>query len=121
MPRMRLLRGLRTVAELGAICQRGMRRLGSVYFPDFANVDSGAAVSTIVATLDDDERRELVLLLTVAAFAPRSLFRLLFRCEDETRTGMIWRALAPIHIQIKGLCALVYFAALDANDGGQHD
>lgn len=108
------------MAKVGPICQRGLRRLGSIYFPDFANVPSAPAISTIAATLDPGEKRELTLLLTIAAFAPRALFRLLFLCEDETRTSIFWRTLAPIHIQIKGLCALVYFAALDAKDGGHH-
>lgn len=90
----------------------GLRKLGSVYFPDFARRHAERGLSTLAETLDQDERRDLRLLLWLAALLPRILFQLLFLTENESRNGRIIRLLAPLHFQIKGLCGLLYFHAV---------
>ena len=105
------------MSEFGVIKRRGLCRLGRVYFPDFPRDTSIAPAIELTQSLEPAERRELAVLLVFAAFVPQWLVRVLFLCEDEDRTGALWRMLAPIQFQLKGLCALVYFAARDGAEG----
>ena len=90
----------------------GLRKLGATYFPDFARRGAHHHVAALMAALSPSERRELHALLWLAAIVPTSLVRLLFLCEDERRSGMLIRLFAPVHIQIKGLCSLLYFTEI---------
>ncbi len=106
---------------VGPILRRGLVRLGALFFEDFGVLTTERSFARLYAGLDASEQRELKFLLIVAAFAPIALFRILFLCERETYRAGIWRTLAPIHIQVKGFCALVYFDALDTRHEDDHD
>lgn len=106
--------------RLSRIERHGLRKLGEIYFPGFSRLDHAASADALVATFPARERFQLRLLLSLAPLVPPSLIRLLFLCEDEYRSGALIRLLAPVHIQIKGLCSLIYFDAA-ANARGAPD
>ncbi|MEM9429883.1 MAG: hypothetical protein AAGA32_10345 [Pseudomonadota bacterium] len=99
---------------------RGLRRLGETYFPEFAAANATRGLPDLIASLSAAERRALRALLFGAAVCPRPLLRLLIRCEDEARDGWLIRFFAPVHIQIKGLTALLYFDAVTRKGKDPH-
>lgn len=99
-----------------ALQLRGLNKLGTLHFPDFMRHRAARGLDALAATLSAAEHRELHLLLWAAALLPRFVIRLLFKTEDEARTLPLRHHLTPLHIQIKGLCALLYFHAIPNPD-----
>lgn len=96
----------------------GLRKLGTVYFPDFSKAGGEQGIGALAETLEAGERRDLHLLLRLAAILPPAVIRQLFLAENEDRNGLLVRILAPLHVQIKGLCGLLYFhAASNTKEG----